>query len=275
MVNRPLPTPQPNVNQVASLLAGPCAVPVFAIVGLFEFDALTAFWSIVSPNWKDTIKEGPGRKSWLHQLEVTLDGAEGEDPAWFIQYLEKSYVAFEFLDIFAFWFMVGYALTKGLLDWTSMIYRMSPCFPKREEFYIDSKTPDGIWEGEAGDYQLGPIWFDLHTNTANSEFAPEFSLPKNASGNIAIMVQYYNIVTNEPAPMDVRITDGGTGVYWESLYKPEKKHDAHLSSGLVELGFTTGSEDRTYVIEVRAAGTPGLVLGTAGGHFHLDYTLFE
>ena len=274
MIDRPLPTPVPSINQVTSLVLGPCAVPAYALVGLAVFDAIEAIWSIFSPNWKDTIKEGPGRKSWLHQLEMTLDEGEEVQPTWFIDYKETSYFLFEFFDLVAFWFMVGYVSIKGLLDWSSMVWRMSPCFPQRNNFYIHSKTPDGVYEGITGGWQLGPVWFDCTSNLNITELAARFTIPANASASILCAIQYKNDVTNLPVPMDVRITDGNTGIYWQSLYNAERKHDAKLTSGLFEAGFTTDDQERTYQVEVRNAGGSDLIVGTVGGNISVSYTTF-
>lgn len=274
MPQKPLPPVPPTLNQVLFALLGPCAPNPFVLVGLAAFDAITAWWSIVSPNWKDTVKAGPGNRSWTHQLKETLFDAEEAAPEWWYMFGDVAIFCFEILDMFAFWFMVGYVLENALLQWTSQIWQMSGCFPKPNHYYIYSKDPLGNYYGGQDPWQAACAWFDLSTNTGMSELGTEITVPANSSFSFSIMTQWENAVGETLTPMNVRVVDlTHNQIQVLNNWNPEK-HDAKYSNGVIFRQTTPPDYAVTYQIQFEQAVGKDLWAVTTGGHLAIEWDTY-
>lgn len=274
MADDPLPPPPPTLGQVRLLFTAECFSPPWVIVGAVGWDSMVAFWSIFSPNWKDLVKEGPGRRSWIHQMRVVLDDAEEVQPEWFVKFKGFGFAVFEFLDFIAFWFMVGEALAEGLLNSTSLIWAWSPCNPGPTSHYFASKTPVGEVVGVTPEWQPACSWLKGKQDGLPAELGTQITIPANSQAEIAIAVNWYNIVSNLPQAMDMRIVDLTLGVVVVEAPFDAEHYDPKKTNGIFLKGINTGGIAHTYQWQFRQATGAGLLVDTLSGHCLIKWDTF-
>jgi len=270
-----LPPPPPDVGQVLSAIYSPCAIAPWMLIGLAAFDGLTAWWSIVSPNWKDSYKAG-GRGSWIHGLKEIMIDAEEKPPTWWIVLQDEAVVFFELVDMFLFWFMVGMATVTGLLDWTSQIWELSGCKPKANEKYIYSKTPNGILINSNMGWQPDSSWVRCKSNAGYTQIGTFITIPANSTYTFYQMCHWTNLGGEQFRPVNFRVTDMDTG---EVLFHHDfnfEQHDLQLSNGAFLKNQFTHDRARTIMWECQmAVSYPDIITWAADGHLAIQWATWE
>lgn len=269
-----LQAPPPTLNQVLSLFTFECAPQPWAIVGAVGFSAMIGLWSVFSPSWKDVVKEGPHRRSWIHALKVVLEDAEEIKPKWFVVYEEVSYALFEFFDLIAFWWMVAEAEANAILNWESMAWQMSPCFPHPAKHYIYSNTVAGEYVVGDGEWQPAAAFFNLKTTEEISETGLAFSFPPNTAYSFHCAVGFTGVFSELPIPMDMRIVDDSTGkVIHQNSYNPEKT-DVKNTTGIFLNNHLSGPNGISFHVEFRQAVTAERLLNPTSGNLAVEWQVF-
>lgn len=266
--------PPPTLARVFDVLMFRCAAPPWMIIGAVGFVVPWAFWSIFSPNWKDTVRMG-SEGSWIHNLRLTMEGAEAETPAWFGTATEFAFEFLEVNDEVLFWIMVGEVIGESLIQATSMIWEFSPCNRHGPTQFYHSKTPvglilnDTVWKPDVS-------FINGVSNFWSSEHGPEIFIPAHASANYATALHVGEFAAPDtPVAINIRWREGDK-VLKQSIWNPEHTDNRWGNTSYMK-SFQGGDDDgRTVWLEIQVVN-PNPTIGNwpTDGKFSLEYQVFD
>lgn len=266
--------PPATLARVFDVLMFRCAAPPWMIIGAVGFTVPLALWSIFSPNWKDTVRMG-SEGSWIHNLRLTMEGAEAETPAWFGTATEFAFEFLEVNDEVLFWIMVGEVIGESLIQATSMIWEFSPCNRHGPTQFYHSNTPvglilnDTLWKPDVS-------FINGVSNFWGSEHGPEIYIPAHASANYAVAIQCGEFAApSVPVAVNVRFREGDTAIKTRNWNPERGKADG--SNVIYEKGFQGGDGlGRNVWFEVQVVN-PNPTIGNwpNTGKMSLEYQVFD
>lgn len=245
------------------------------LIGIGTFDLLVGLWSIFSPNWKDAYRAG-GRGSWVHGLSELMLDAEDAPPKWWVALQDGSIMLFELADLFLFWFMVGFVTVDQLFAWTSQIWELSSCNPKPNEFYIYSKTPNGIITASNTDWTANSSWINCSSNVGLTQIGPTITIPANSTANLTQVVQWTGLSSASKRACNTRVVDLSDGsVIFQHNFNFDR-HDAGYSNGMFVHKFFTQDKARTLQFQFQQTQRyPDLLTFADTGHLSIEWAVWD
>jgi hypothetical protein len=256
--------PPPDIAHVLEVLMFRCAPDPWVIIGAAGFFALTGWWSVVSPNWKDAVKHGTGG-SWIHNMRAAFADANEEAPSW---YQKGTVYAFEFLevsDFLAFWLMVGEAIGDSLIGATSLIWEFSPCNkPQNMLYYYSSHAncyqPSFLTWGDPFSWNQGD------SNMGGPNLGTFFTVDSGATYRFGMRSNWVGFSNDVPRPMSTRLIDFGSGeVPSEHDWNPEHSDAKQSAINFVKPTTNFSGQNHTYHMQALCPINYGDIGSTCDG----------
>lgn len=185
----------------------PCAIPPMLAIELAAPAFLKAFWTVLSPDFKESVHILSGRSlvcNVEHYFEkFDLEEAIGGEVA-----ARVLFTSARWLDVIVWWFFIASVAYDGAMEWTSQIIQAVNCGPG---IHCSSSQPYGaINDGSAGNQQ----WFGLDWSTPGPcapVMHPTAVVPPKYTAIVMASAQFEDGNGNPVGASSRIMVDGGVG----------------------------------------------------------------
>lgn len=237
-----------QVNALKKFLYTPCTVTPTVWVETFLPAALIAFFTVLTPDPKETIRIAGGGKSWLKQVKIAFDDALAGEAV-----EEQSAIKFMFefaegIDKAVWWLFLAGVTAEFAMEWSTLAYRLSGCTTSSREVTQELKWMTGDFPGD-GTWTDAGIWQEITPPTGHLVGAVAF-IAAGAGVAIATSLRAKNSATNEAIGFSFRWIDIATG---ETVISSNLNHIDAIAGNFnmsIDLQIQGGPTGRTLVLQV-------------------------
>lgn len=255
MTARRTSSPLSPIGRIANLLHVGCAPAPQVWVAAAVPAALEAFASVITPSFKQVVKQTTG-SSWLHQAKAEMEEAAQEAGITAPEGLEVLFKLAEFVDIFAWYMFLADVATEFVVNWTSNIWMFSPCNPDEDAKTFTAILPFGGFS-QAHDWVIGPAWLRWRDGETSVE-ASRITVPPHSTVSIGAWLKLIPFI-GVPGTYSTRLINDTTG----EVLNMSTSSVADQATGNHPLFWhhysTTGDQAESFSLQVRLEDNPAMV----------------